>query len=113
MTARVDVDWSQVQAGMAKLADGVARGSRDAAADQASRTADALRAATPVLSGALASTIGVTVETDGASVTYGGGLPYASYIANKSGNVETATADADTQWHEAATTVAEKEVRAL
>jgi len=113
VTARVDIDWSPVQTGIAHLVDGIEQGSRDAAQDQASRTADALRAATPVLSGTLASTIGVTVEPDGAGVTYGAGLPYANYIANKSGNVETATADADQQWGEAATRVAEKEVAKL
>jgi Bacteriophage HK97-gp10, putative tail-component len=81
--ATVAVDTSQFTRDMRTLTTGLKEGSDTVAHQQAGRTADKTRANTPVRTGTLQSTVGVTPSMGGWGVTYGGGLPYAGYIERK------------------------------
>lgn len=111
--ARVDLDWSEVHAGCRHLVDGIESGSLRAARDVATETADAIRSRVPVLTGALAATVEVVDDSQGAAVAYGGDLPYAGYIERRSGAVAQGVAGAAERFTRAEVEMAEQEVRKL
>lgn len=92
MTGEVEVDTSGLDRGVRVLEQGLESAGRKAARDTAAQVADRLRGATPVLTGRLRSTVSVSQQgEDSAVVRYGGSLPYARYIANRSNNLDKAT----------------------
>jgi len=113
MSAGVEIDTAAVSAAMARLAAGVESGSRSTALEQAGRTADALRARIPVRSGRLVSTVDTVAVPDGAGVTYGAGLPYARYIARRTGALEDLGSSAAQEFGAAEIEMARKECARL
>lgn len=95
MATTVEVDTSGLDRGVKQLERGLELAGRDAAKEAAGQVAQKLRAATPVRTGRLRSTVDVASVSDGAEVQYGGSLPYARYIAKRSHNVERATQGMD------------------
>jgi len=88
MSAGVEIDTAAISAAMGRLAAGIDSGSTATALEQARRTADTLRARIPVRTGRLVSTVDTVDVPNGAGVTYGAGLPYARYIAHRTGALE-------------------------
>lgn len=84
----VSVDTSGLRRKLARLAAGLGPAGDLAARRQAEQTAKAIADRTPVRTGALRSTVGVTSDGRGFGVTYGGGLPYANYIDHRTDAVE-------------------------
>lgn len=111
--AGIEVDWSDVQRGVAHLVDGLDEGAKRTAREAAVRTAAAVRPRVPMLTGRLRSTVEVVDVPDGAGVTYGGGLPYATYIEHRSGAVEDGVAATSDDYGRAAVEMARREVRKL
>lgn len=106
-----EVDTSQLERFVRELGAGL-RGAGDRAArHQADETASRVRQLVPVRTGRLASTVGAVGDGEGFAVTYGGDLPYARYIARRSGCVEDGIAGADTTFEAACQAAALSEVR--
>lgn len=116
--AKVVVDTSHLERDTARLVAGLKAGGPHEAAAQAQRTAARVRAATPVRTGRLRSTVG-TVPTfvygrgvgqgPGAwGVTYGGGLPYAGKIERSRHPVRKGARGSKTEFQRACNEVAER-----
>ena len=99
---RVELDTDRFRADMRELSAGVDRVARDAPRDTAEAVVRELRGTLPRRTGRLAGS--VHTVTEGASTTgvsYGAGLPYASYIANRTGAVDDALTGADRDFRDA------------
>jgi hypothetical protein len=113
MPSSVEVDTTDLERGMRKLAAGLDRAGSRVGMSEASDTARDIRAQVPVLSGRLAATVTAVPVRDGAAVTYGGGLPYAGYIEGRAHAVEDGLDGAERSFHGAMSDAAEREVRTL
>lgn len=113
MTAGVEIDTRELIAAVHRLAGALDAGGKSGAQTEAERTAAAIARNVPRRTGRLAATVATVAERDGYAVTYGGGLPYAGYIENRTGAVADATADADRSFVAAMVTLAETEARKL
>jgi hypothetical protein len=111
--ASIEVDTSALERGIAQIARGCQAGTVPAAVATASRVAGRLRDSLPVRTGALRATVAVSTEQAGASVSYGGSLPYATYIDRRTGATSSATSTAEAEWYAAALLIAEREVRTV
>jgi Bacteriophage HK97-gp10, putative tail-component len=109
----VDVDMSALTSGVRQLADGLERAGPRVAASHAQATAAAIRARVPVRSGRLAATVQTSAELHGATVHYGGGLPYARYIENRTQAVADGTAGTEARFADAMERAGAEEVRKL
>jgi len=109
----VEVDASAVVRGLAQLAAGLERASREEGLRQAERTASDIRAAVPVLTGRLVSTVKATPVAGGGAVEYGGNLPYARKIERRTHAVANAVAAAPDAFARTMTSAAEREVARL
>jgi Bacteriophage HK97-gp10, putative tail-component len=113
MTSRVEVDTSRLTRGMRQLAAGLDRTGPRVALTQAARTAGQLRSNLPVRTGRLRASVRTTSIPDGATVSYGAGVPYAHYIEGRTHAAEHAVSGADAQFYAAMFTAARNEVRRL
>jgi hypothetical protein len=109
----VELDTAAFDAGVKRLLVGIDRGVGPAAERTARAVAEQLRNLTPARTGRLRATVTVTGDADGASVHYGGDLPYAGYIDRRTDATATATQGADRRWLDAATRVAADQVGRL
>lgn len=92
--SRVEVDTSALEAGIRDLAVKLAATGPTVGGAQAGAIVANLRQMTPARSGRLRATIYADRSPVGASVHYGGDLPYASYIDGRTHASERATAGA-------------------
>jgi Flp pilus assembly protein TadG len=91
----VDIDTTALVAATKKLEQGLDSGGKAGARLQADTTARDIAQAVPRRSGRLAGSVRVVADGDGFGVSYGEGIPYASYIERRSGAVDQAVAGAD------------------
>lgn len=83
----VELDTRELERAVRSLTRGLDARTGPAASATASEVAGRIRSATPVRTGRLRSTISVTSTREGASVHYGGSLPYADYIDGRTNAV--------------------------
>jgi len=110
---RVEVDTTMLVAAVRQLTRGIDRGVGPVAERTAGDVARDLHGRIPKRTGRLAATVRTSHTNDGAQVHYGGTLPYANYIANRTGAVDDARAGADHDFKMACETLAATEVRRL
>lgn len=91
----VEIDTSDLEADVRRLAAGIERVANDAPRDAAQNVAQSLRADLPVRTGRLVRSVQVVSSTDGAGVSYGSGIPYADYIEKRTGAAAHAVGSAD------------------
>jgi Bacteriophage HK97-gp10, putative tail-component len=109
----VELDTRELDAGLAQLLRGIDGGLEPAAARSANSVAARLRARVPVRSGRLRATVRAETSGDGATVHYGGGLPYAGYIDGRTGATDDALDGAARTFYGAMHELAAREVHRL
>jgi Bacteriophage HK97-gp10, putative tail-component len=109
----VEVDTTALERGARQLAAGLERASARVGSSHAAQVASTVRARVPVRSGRLRSTVVAAPTTNGGTVSYGGGLPYANYIEHRTGAVAGALAGAPQAFGAALTVAAAAEVNRL
>jgi hypothetical protein len=90
--SRVEIDTSDLEAGMRQLASRLQVVTPTVATGTAQRVAGELRTALPKRTGRLAASVQVARSPVGAAVSYGTGVPYANYIGNRTGAPDNAVA---------------------
>lgn len=110
---RVEVDTSELEAGIRQLARGLDDAGPRVGGATAATVASRLRGMVPVRTGRLRATVATSRLVDGAAVHYGGGLPYAGYIDGRTHATDRALSGAPLMFRTAMAAAGAVEVRRL
>jgi Bacteriophage HK97-gp10, putative tail-component len=110
---RIEVDDTKFRYDVNRLQAGIRNVARDTPKDNAEEVARRLRALVPVRTGRLRASVDVVDVYGGAGVTYGSGLPYATYIDHRTGCVDDATQGVERRYADDCERAAAREVSKL